>query len=492
MVTQTCRVACDPKELLIFRSTPSPAPRLPLKTLANRPGLTTAALAIASVNAALMQTIVVPAQQQLPQLLNASPAATAWVITVSLLTAAVSMPIAGRLGDLYGKRRIITFLLAVQVIGSVVSALTDDLVIMLIGRALQGTVLGVVALSIALLQQKLPPTSIPSATALLSASIGIGAALGLPGSALLMEVADWRTPFWVTAGLALASMLLVLLAVPETSTEKDGRFDYVGAALLAAGLSGFLVALSQGATWGWGSVATIGVGAGGILLLVLWAFVELRVRNPLVDLRVTARRPVLLTNLTAICMGFALFASNVAIPQILQLPTAGSAGLGLSLVQASLVLMPAGLFSMATAPLAGKLITAVGPRAVMIGSALLLAASYGYAALAPRGVLSMGIVMVLVGVAVGAGYAAMPAVIMASTPREQAGSANSVNGLMRSVGTSVASAAVGVVLASMTESVGATQVATSSAFTVAFVIAVAASLLAGVLALSIRRERAAS
>ena len=200
---------------------------------------------------------------------------------------------------------------------------------------------GVIPLGISILRDVLHEDRVDSAIALISATLGVGGALGLPISALITQYADWHVLFWVAAGLGVVVFVLVVWIVPESVLRTAGKFDFVGAIGLAVGLVGILLAISRGNVWGWTSAPVLLCGLGGIAVLLVWGWYELRIDAPLLDLRVAARRPVLLTNIASIAMGFSLFASNVAYPQMLELPIAVG-GFGLSLLAASLVVMPAG------------------------------------------------------------------------------------------------------------------------------------------------------
>jgi Na+/melibiose symporter-like transporter len=102
--------------------------------------------------------------------------------------------------------------------------------------------------------------------------------------------------------------VLVLTLVPESRVRTGGRFDLVGAIGLSAALVCLLLAISKGGSWGWGSGTTLGLFAVAAVVLLVWGFVELRTREPLVDLRITARRQVLFTNLAGLALGFSMFA----------------------------------------------------------------------------------------------------------------------------------------------------------------------------------------
>ena len=261
------------------------------------PRLITAVLAFAGMSASFMQTLVVPIQSELPALLGADRSETAWVITATLLSACILTPVSGRLGDLYGKRRMALAALVVLVIGSIVCAFAVDVWTLVVGRALQGAVMGVIPLGISILRDTLHRDRLPGAIALVSATLGIGGALGLPLSALVAENLDWHVLFWMSAGLGVLDIVLVLLVIPVSTLRSPGRFDVVGTIGLAIGLSGILIAVSRGNDAGWTSPAILGSGLGGVAVLLIWGWYELRQESPLVDLRVAARPAVLFTNL---------------------------------------------------------------------------------------------------------------------------------------------------------------------------------------------------
>lgn len=441
-----------------------------------------AVLALAGLSSSFMFTLVVPIQAKLPELLHASREDTAWVVTATLLAATVVTPISGRLGDMYGKRRIVLALLAVLVAGSLIAALSGEIVGLIVGRTLQGAVTGVTPLGISILRDVLHPDRVDSAIALISATLGVGGALGLPVSALVTENADWHALFWMAAGVGAVVFLLVVWIVPVSVLRTGGRFDYAGAAGLAVGLTGILLAVSRGNEWGWASPAVLACG-GGVAVLLAWGWYELRIDAPLLDLRVAARRPVLFTNVASIAMGFALFASNVSYPQMLELPP--PAGLGLSLLATSLVVMPSGLIMMVLSPYSGRLSHTLGPRVLLIMGAIALIAAYGFSLLLSTEVWHILVANVLIGVGIGFGYAAMPMLIMRSVPQHETGASNGLNALCRSLGTSTAAAVVGAVLATMSTTQDGVQVPTHTAFQTTFLIAGAAAVVALVLALFI-------
>ncbi|MBK0419628.1 MFS transporter [Leucobacter sp. CSA1] len=437
-----------------------------------------AALAFAGLSSAFMFTLVVPLQGELPALLNASREDTTWVVTITLLVAAVATPISGRLGDMYGKRRVVLALLVALIVGSVVAALSTSIVGVIIGRGLQGITTGVIPLGIAIMRDVLPPARLGTAVALMSATMGVGGAVGMPLAALIAETADWHALFWMSAGLGVIGIAAIWFIVPEDTLRSPGRLDLLGALGLAVGLTGLLLYVSRGADWGWGSPLALGSACVGVAALLGWGAYQLRTREPLVDLRVAARPAVLLTNLAAIGMGFALFASNVTFPQLLELPAESGVGFGLSMIEAAICIMPAGIIMMFLSPLSGLLERVFGPRPLFtIGTASIIVA-YAFVLLWSSEVWHIVVANAIIGVGIAFSFAAMPMIIMRSVPSDETGVSNGLNALFRSVGTSSASAVMGGVLAAMSVTRGDHAVPTEAAFVTCFWISIAAAAVA--------------
>ncbi|MFI9168950.1 MFS transporter [Streptomyces lincolnensis] len=456
-----------------------------------RPNAVVAVLALAGIVVSLMQTLVIPIVPELPRLLNASASNAAWAVTATLLAAAVATPVVGRLGDMFGKRRMLLVSIALLVSGSVVAALSDSLVPMIVGRTLQGLAAAVVPLGISIMRDALPADRLAGSTALMSASLGVGGALGLPAAAFIADRWDWHLLFWVSAALGAVALLLVLLIVPESKVRTGGRFDGGGALGLSAGLVTLLLAVSKGGDWGWTSGTTLGMGAAAVLILLGWGRWELRSRQPLVDLRTTAKPQVLFTNLASVALGFSMFAMSLVLPQLLQLPEQTGYGLGRSMLTVGLVLAPQGLVMMVMSAVSAKVTKAKGPKVTLMIGALIVAAGYGLNILLMSEVWHLILVSCVIGAGIGFTYGALPALIMGAVDPSQTGAANSLNTLMRSLGTSFASALAGVILAQMTTDFGGHALPSENGFKAVMAIGAGAALLAFAVATFIPRHRPA-
>ena len=429
--------------------------------------VTVIVLCFGGMSVSLTQTLVIPIQGDLPRLLDTSVANAGWVVTITLLAAAVAMPISGRLGDMLGKPLVITASAGLLVVGSVVCALSDSLAPMLAGRALQGLAMGFIPVSIALIREVTPPHMANTAIAAMSATLGVGGAIGLPLSAYVAQSFDFHALFWMSAILATVLTVGVITLVPRAHDAQGGRVDLVGAFGLAVGLVAVLIGVSKGGEWGWSSGRTVGAIVGGILVLLAWGAYELRQSAPLVDLRVGARRPVLLTNLAAVAIGFGMMAQSIVVPQLLQLPTSTGFGLGQTMLQAGLWMAPGGLVMMAFAPVSSRLMTGLGAKITLMVGAGVLGCGYLVAFFLMDAPWQLLIASAVACAGVGIGYAAMPSLIMGSVPPSEAGSAVGVNALMRSVGTTTAAAVMATVLAG---SVGELGVPTRDAYELCFLI----------------------
>ncbi|MFJ6464295.1 MFS transporter [Streptomyces sp. NPDC091387] len=430
-----------------------------------RTGGVVATLAFAGTVAAVMQTLVTPLIAELPQLLNTTSSNATWVITVTLLVSAVCVPVSGRLGDLLGKRRMLLVCAVPLFVGSVVCALASTVVPMIIGRGLQGMGMGMVPLGIALLRDVVPKEKLSSSIALVSASLGIGGALGLPIASAVAQYASWRVLFWGSAVLALTIAALIWFLIPDVPAGAKGqRFDVPGALGLAVGLVCLLLAVSKGAEWGWGSSTTVGLFAASVVVLIGWGFWELRTKDPLVDLRTTARPRVLITNLASLFVGFGMYAGMLIAPQLLQFPEATGYGLGQSMLAAGLWMAPGGIMMMIVSPFGGKLTDARGPKFTLISGVLVIAAAYGLGILLMGSAWGLMLFLMVSSSGVGLAYGAMPALIMSAVPASETAAANGFNTLMRALGTSIGAAVIGAVLSQMTTEAGGFTLTSEAGF----------------------------
>lgn len=196
-----------------------------------------------------------------------------------------------RLADMHGKRMMMTVCLAVMVSGSVVGAFSDTAGPAIGARALQGVGVALIPVGIAAMRDELPPERVPLGVALMSATLAVGAGAGLPLSGFVVAHLDWHAVFWVTGAGGLVMLIAVPLVLNRSPAGPRGSFDVAGAVVLSLGLTAVLLALTPGGQWGWSTPATLGCAVGGLAVLAVLVPLELRSRNPLVNIRLADRQP---------------------------------------------------------------------------------------------------------------------------------------------------------------------------------------------------------
>lgn len=447
------------------------------------------ALASSAMLASFLQTIMTPLVPELPSTFGVSAGQASWVLTAPLLAACATAPVTGRIGDRLGRRSVLVALLALILVGSVVGALSHSLTGVIAARAIQGVGLGVMGLNVSVIRDVVPSERRAGAVAAVSASNGIGGALGLPLSATISEFFDWHGLFWLAAVLAAASGMAILVTVPHTAPATRSRFDVPGAAGLIIGLPALILAVAQGADWGWLSLPTLACAVGGVGVLALWAMHELRSPYPLVDLRLLFRGTVLTANLVSVAVGFTWFAIPGLVARKLQSIDGAGPGLGLDMVTASIVIVPTGLTMLLAAPLAQWLLRRAGARFACVAGGLATSAAYAIGLFAGEQVWQIAVVAALVGIGSVLVFTSLPLVIMTRVPAGVTATANSINAVMRWLGSTLASAILGAVLAAHTFLFDGGPVPAAGDYGVSFALALGIGLAGAALATRLPRAR---
>lgn len=442
-------------------------------------------VAMAGLLAALTQSLLIPVLPKIMLDLGSSSGGTQWLLTSTLLVASVAVPVAGRLGDLYGKKTMLLFCAAMLAVGSLISALSDNLALMIVGRAVVGLSSAVIPLGISLLSSTLAPRRVASGIALVSAMLGIGGALGVPLAAWIGEHADYHVLFWITVVGGALSFVGTWFLLSEPPERATGRLDVPGTVVLAVALVCLLLPLSQASEWGWGSAATIGLLVGAVVLLVGFVGWERRSASPLVDVVVNARPALLLTNVASVCVGFALFATLIGTASYVEAPSRTGYGFGSSVVVGGLCLLPSGLAMLLLSPVSAALTNRVGPKITLAIGAVVVAAGF----LARIG-FDDHLWEIIVGTSIaGAGsgiaYAAMPSLIGLAAPASSLAAANGLNTLCRTVGSSLASAVGGTLFASQVVDVAGQAFPSQGAYRVLFALCAGAALAGAATALTV-------
>ena len=272
--------------------------------------VTFALLAVAAIGYALMQSLVAPALPDIQHSLHTSVSGVSWVLTAYLLSASIATPLIGRLGDMYGKERLLVVVLVLLCVATVISATATSLVVMLVGRVVQGAAGGVFPLAFGIIRDEFPRERVAGAIGVMSALLGVGGGAGVVLAGPIVEHLSFHYLFWLPLIPLVVATAAIHFYVPESPVRVGGRVDWGGAALMAVGLAAVLVAVSKAPTWHWLSAKTLVVLALGIVVLVAWVRIEARTEDALVDMRMMRIRGVWTTNAVALLLGFGMYAAS--------------------------------------------------------------------------------------------------------------------------------------------------------------------------------------
>jgi EmrB/QacA subfamily drug resistance transporter len=443
-------------------------------------------LAVAASSFALLQSLVAPALLTIQHDLHTSTAGAAWILSAYLLSASVMTPIAGRLGDMFGKKRTMVIVLIVLAAGTLLAALATSIGVMIVARVIQGAGGAVFPLSFAIIRDEFPPPRVPHGIALISVILGIGGGLGIVLAGPIVEHFSYHWLFWFPLAAVIVAIIGIVVFVPESPVRSPGRIDPLGSVLLAGWLVALLVAISEGAVWGWASPKTLGLLVAAAVLLPAWVWAESRSENPLVDMRMMRVRPVWTTNVAALVLGFGIFASFVLVPEFVELPSSSGFGFGASVTQAGLFLVPATAGMLIAGPISGRLSSTVGSRVPLLVGSLVSCAAFAFLTVAHSQKWQIYVAMLVMGLGIGFAFAAMANLIVESVPATQTGIATGMNTIVRTIGGAIgAQVSAGIVTATLSASGEPTE----RGFTIAFAAAAVALAIGFVVALRVPATR---
>jgi EmrB/QacA subfamily drug resistance transporter len=458
-------------------------------------GVTLALLTVAGISFAVMQTLVVPALPFFQREFDTTASWVTWIATGFLLSSSVLTPILGKLGDAYGKKRMLVISLAIFGLASLAAAAAWSLASLVFFRVIQGAGAAVFPLSFGIIRDEFPPEKIGLGVGTVSSVFGVGGGVGLVMSGVIIEHLSWHWLFLIGAVPVLASTVLLALFVPESPVKFPAKPDYLGGAALSLALGTLLVAISEGSHWGWTSAGVLGLLAASAALFTAWAAIEHRVPEPLVDLATFARREMAATNLTTLVMGFSMFSTFILLPNFVQVPLGlppdigGQLdyGFGATPVEVGFFFVPSSVAMMIAGPLAGSLGTRFGnvvPLRIGVGflvlSLVLLATIHD-----ERWTIYAW--MVFMGIGLAFCFASLGSLVIEFSPPGETGVASGMNTIMRTIGAALGSQVAAAIISAHT--LPGTDVPTESGFTTAFSVSAVGALVALLPTFALTRRR---
>jgi EmrB/QacA subfamily drug resistance transporter len=444
--------------------------------------VTFAVLAVSVSAFALLQSLVVPVLAEIQVDLHTSQTTVTWVLTAYLLSASVCTPIVGRVGDKLGKERMLVVALVALSIGSLLDALSTSIGLMIVGRVIQGVGGGVLPLSFGIIRDEFPAKKVPGAVAAVASLSAVGAGLGLVLAGPIVSVFDYHWLFWFPMLLTAAAAVATVVFVPESPVRTPGKISVLPALLLSAWLVALLLALSQGSQWGWASAAVLGLLVAAAILAVVWVWVENRSVSPLIDMRMMRLPAVWTTNLVALLVGFAMYASFAFLPQLSQTPSAAGYGFGASVTVSGLILLPSSVTMFLAGMYSARAARRIGPKSVVVIGSLIVALAMAMVAFAHAHPWQLVLANGVMGAGIGLIFACLSNLIVAAVPAEQTGVASGMNANIRTVGGSIGAAVMATIV---TATVFPDGLPHESGYTNGFVMLTVAMLVCAAVALKI-------
>ena len=393
-----------------------------------------AVVSLAALAYAVLSSAVIPALPTFQHSLHASETGVTWLLTGFLLSASVGTAIIGKLGDMYGKQRLLVWTLLALSAGTLLAALSTTLPVLIVARVIQGVAGGIFPLAFGIVRDEFPPERVAGSIGLMSAILGVGGGLGLVVGGLIDEHLDWHWLFWIPLPVMIVAAVCTWRWIPESQVRAPGRVNWAAAALMSAGLSCVLIGIAQTTAWGWGSPRTLALLGSGLAICGLWITVELRSSNPLIDMKMMRLRGVWTANLAAFLLGAGLYALFLLLPQLAQLPKSTGFGYGASVVAGGLYLLPCALGMGVLGSLAGQVERRFTSRRALVAGAVISAVACGWLAAYGRHPSGMLISSALLGVGIGLAFAALGNLIVQAVPPEQTGVASGMNTVLRTLG----------------------------------------------------------
>jgi MFS family permease len=398
------------------------------------PTLILAVLSLAGLAYAMLSSSVVPALPTMQHALHTNETGITWLLTAYLLAASVGTAILGRLGDMYGKERLLLLTLMILAAGTLLAAVSSSLGVIIVARFIQGASGGIFPLAFGIVRDEFPREKVAGSIGLLSAILGAGSGVGIVLSGVIVVHLNYHWLFWIPLVLTLLAAAATWRFVPESPIRVPGRINWLAAALMTTGISTVLLAISEATAWGWGSAKTLGLIAVGIVVSLVWIAVELRSRNPLIDMAMMRIRGVWTTNLAAFLLGAGMYASFIVFPQFAQLPKSTGFGFGASVVVSGLYLLPSTIGMMILGTYAGRISARFGSRAALLAGTAFTTAAFALLSVAHSHPYDLLLAAGLLGVGIGLAFAALGNLIVQAVSNRQTGVASGMNTVMRTLG----------------------------------------------------------
>ena len=392
------------------------------------------------------EAMLTPALPTIQKEFAINPNDVSWVLTIYLLVGTVSVALFGKLGDMYGKKKMFLIALGFYTLGVILNGFAPSFQWLLVTRGIQGFGMAIFPLAFSLVREEFPPKMVPQVQGMISAMFGVGMVIALPLGAWVTQNYGWRWTYHSAAPFAVLMFFLAWKVLRESRYINPGKVDWVGALLLTVTVVPALVAVTRAPNVGWSAQQTLvlfGIAVVGALLLVLW---EKKAENPLIPIGIISARNPAIVNLGIMFAAFGISMMSQANAYIFQMKP--PYGFGKTILESGLLMTPMALTMLIVAPIAGKIMPRAGTKPLAITGALTASASLGFLA---KYVTSLTLwqfvgVITLIGAGITLMNISLINVLVFSVPPRVMGIATGANSLFRNFGSTWGPAIAGTVM----------------------------------------------
>lgn len=319
-----------------------------------------------------VETMVIPGIPAIQKDLSTTSTIAAWITSAFLIVGAAVSPLFGKLGDIYGRKRIYLVVLIFYIIGVGSAGFSTNIYMLIASRAVQGVGFAIVPLGLAIITDVFPKERVATAQGIISGTFAIGAAAGLIIGAYIIQDLSWEWAFHSALILSIILFFVALLVLKKDVPGEKSKVDITGSILLMSGVVLILLYFTEAPTLGWLSLENIAFLVPGIILTTGFFAFENKQTSPLIQLGMLKIRNVLVANLVGIFSTMSMFMVFFAVIYYAEYPKIiGPYGLGLSIIDTGLTLAPATLVMLIVGPLLGRLVTKIGPKPIInLGGAI--------------------------------------------------------------------------------------------------------------------------
>ncbi|XHH07504.1 MAG: MFS transporter [Candidatus Bathyarchaeia archaeon] len=422
-----------------------------------------------------VETMVIPGIPTIQNDFSTTSTVASWITSAFLIVGAAVSPLFGKLGDIYGKKKILLTILLLYIVGVGLAGFASNIYMLIATRALQGVGFAIIPLGIAIITDVFPKEKVATAQGIISATFAIGSTLGLVIGSYIIGNFSWHWGFYTSFVLSIALFFAVAVMLKKDVPNQKSKVDYTGAVLLTVGIVLVLLYLTEIPSLGWLSLQNIAFLITGLVLVTGFSVFESKQTNPLISINLLKIRNVLVANVVGILSSLIMFLGYIAVVYYAQSPA--PQGLGLGIIETGLVLAPASVALIVLSPLMGKLVARIGPKHVLsLGAGITVVGMLMLICF--RGTtLDLAVDVTVTFVGVIAMFIPLVNMIAMSVPPENRAVGLGMNTMLRNIGGAIGPVVATTIIATYTGSI---------AFNIVYIVGIAAAIVVVMLSLTVK------